>query len=181
MADQIYLSTSDATMSDYPFMIQPVGGDPSISYPAVEFRQVLDCIWTTEGRIAAADFLVSPRAAGANWSVDIAPGRAVIQGDPAAANLGKYFVRSTGIVNFPLSALANPATTRTHRLIIQILDKQYAGTQYGWAFKVLEDTGSGMPALPNSAISLASITLANVTASIGAGQLTDLRGAVAAK
>ena len=76
------------------------------------------------------------------------------------------------------TAIGAPASgTRTHRVIARIKDKKHNGiwTVYDWAIEVLQDTGSGIPALPNSAISLALVTIAAGQTSITNGNIADDR------
>jgi hypothetical protein len=172
MADILVLSTANAVMSDYPLLLQASGGDAAISYTGPDFRQLIDVV-TQAGVCTMGAFRVTQRGAGANLSVDIAAGQAVVTGT-SVTRQGKFVCDSTGTVN--MATITVPGTgTRTHRVILRARDKQASGTAYGWSLEVLEDTGSGMPALPASAIDLASISVAAGTGSITNAMITDRR------
>ena len=68
--------------------------------------------------------------------------------------------------------------SRTHRVVAQVRDKLHNSTSwstYEWTIDVLEDTGSGTPALPNSAISLALVTVAAGQTSVTDSNIQDFR------
>lgn len=175
MADLIILSTSSAAMPDYPFMIQAVAPDAAIQFTAEDTRQPIAANFQ-EGVCGMADFRVTQRAAGANLTVDIAPGRGVVQGDTSSRQ-GKFVIDSTATVNTGTAGnITVPGSgTRTHRVIARVRDKQASGTVYGWSFEVLEDTGSGMPALPASAMDIASIAVPSGSSSVTDAMITDRR------
>lgn len=175
MADLVIASTANASMSDYPLLLQATGGDPALSYTGPDFRTMIDAAFQ-EGVCGMTDFRVVQRNAGANLSVDIGAGKAVVLGD-SVTRQGKFVADSTGTVNTGTAGnITVPGSgTRTHRVILRIRDKQAAGTTYGYALEVLEDTGSGMPALPASAIDLASISVATGTVGITDAMITDRR------
>lgn len=173
MADIVIASTANASMSDYPLWLQATGGDPGIAYPAAEFRQLIDKV-ARSGVCGLDDLRVTQRAAGANLTIDFKAGSAFIPGT-SVARQGKFLVDSTGIVNSGTNLLVPGSGTRTHRAIARILDKQAAGSAYGWTLEVLEDTGSGMPALPASSIDLASIAVPTGSASITDAMIRDRR------
>lgn len=172
MADIVVLSTANAVMSDYPLLLQASGGDPAISYTGPDFRQLLDVV-TQSGVCTMGSFRVTQRGAGANLSVDVAAGQASILGT-SVTRQGKFLADSTGVVN--LATITVPGSgTRTHRVILRARDKQASGTAYGYSLEVLEDTGSGMPALPASSIDLASIAVPAGSASVTNAMITDRR------
>lgn len=173
MADIIVLSTSNAAMSDYPWALQAAGGDPAISHTGPDARQLTQAV-LQDGVCGMGDFRVTQRAAGANLTIDIAGGRAAVLGT-SVTRQGRFIADSTGTVNSGTNLTVPGAGTRTHRVILRIRDKQASGTAYGWSLEVLEDTGSGMPALPASAIDLASVSVAAGTASITDSMITDRR------
>lgn len=167
-----------------PLYMQPAGGDPSIAYTAQDDRaNLLSSVFSREGVLDpdAGQLKVTQRGAGANMSVDVAIGRAAIQGDDVS-DQGMYVVSNTTVVNKTTfstgAAITAPGSgSRTHRVIARVRDKLHNGsfTTYEWVIEILQDTGSGIPALPASAISLASITIAAGNASITNAMITDLR------
>lgn len=150
---------------------QPATGDPAIEYSALEDRaSVLAAMFSAEGvlDVDAGQLQVTQRAAGANFSVDIAAGRCAIQGDDIS-DQGIYLCTSTVTENRAIPA-APASGTHQHRVVARVRDKLHNGaeTTYDWVLEVLADTGTGMPALPGSAIHLATVTVA-----AGATAVTD--------
>ncbi|MFF5261372.1 hypothetical protein ACFY4C_20710 [Actinomadura viridis] len=162
-----------------PLYMQAGGGDPTFSYSALDNRDLLSGLMHQEG-IVAPDVVygalkVTQRAAGANFSVDIAPGRCAIAGDDVS-NQGYYMCQSTGVENRTIPV--PPGTgSRTHRVVAQVRDKLHNGsyTGYEWTLDVLEDTGSGTPATPASALSLATVSVSAGQSSVQDGNITDTR------
>lgn len=145
-----------------PLYMQPVTGDPSIEYSALQDRaSLLAALFSREGvlDVDAGQLLVTQRAAGANFSVDIAAGRAAITGDDIS-DQGTYLCTSTAVEN---RATPQPPASgsRTHRVVARVRDKLHNGawTVYDWVLEILTDTGTGLPAVPPSAIHLATVTM----------------------
>lgn len=176
MANTVVVSTVDSQMVDEPLWMQATGGDAAISYAAADDRAFIDSLFIAEGVLVvnASAFKVSQRGAGANFSVDVASGKAVVTGDDGT-NQRKYVVISNGTVNV-VTPSAPGSGTRVHRIIIRIRDKQVIGSgTYDWTIELLEDTGSGTPAQPNSAITLALVSIAAAQASVLNANITDSR------
>jgi hypothetical protein len=154
-----------------PIYMQPATGDPAIEYSALQDRAaLLAAIFSREGvlDVDAGQLRVTQRAAGANFSVDIAAGRAAVDGDDIS-DQGTYLCTSTAVEN-RVTPQPPASGTHTHRVIARVRDKLHNGaeTTYDWALEVLPDTGTGLPALPASAIHLATVTIA-----AGATAVTD--------
>jgi hypothetical protein len=156
-----------------PLLMQAGGADAAISYSALDMRALITRLFHDEG-IVAPDVVfgtlkVTQRAAGANFSVDIAAGAAAIKGDDVS-DQGFYVVESNAVEN---RVIPSPPVsgTRVHRVVARIRDRMHVGswTDYEWVIEVLEDTGAGTPVLPPSAISLARV-------SVAAGQTSVLTG-----
>lgn len=145
-----------------PLYVQPAAGDPEISYSALQDRAgLLASIFSREGvlDVDAGQLAVTQRAEGASYSIDIAAGRAAITGDDVS-DQGIYLCTNTTKKN--LATPSPPASgTRTHRVIARVRDKLHNGswTVYDWQLAILTDTGTGLPALPASAIHLATLTM----------------------
>lgn len=166
MADTFALSYdgSQSNMMKYPLWLQATGGDPAINYAGQDDRELLSALYPLGGPIGGLDLQMTQRAAGANFSVDISAGRAVIVGT-SNTEQGTFMVRTTGVVN--LATPTAPASgTRHHLVVAQILDKQAAGTLYGWQFHLVEDTGGGLPAAPASSLPMGVINIAAGAASV---------------
>lgn len=155
---------SQSNMIKYPLYLQAVGGDAAIVYAAQDYRELVTALWPNGGQIRAGDFLMTQRAAGANFSVDIATGFGVIRDvdSPTTSAL----VRTTGVVNLATPTAPGSGATRIHNVVAEVLDKQASGTLYGWRFHLLEDTGSGTPATPAGSFQLGTISI-----SVGQGSV----------
>lgn len=161
-----------------PLWMEAAGGDPEVEYSASHERAALiGTVFSREGVMDkdAGDLRVSQRAEGPNLSVDVAAGKCAIVGDDVS-DQGTYLCMSTTPVNLSLPQ-PPPSGSRTHRVIAQVRDKLsngvYAG--YDWNIEVLEDTGTGVPNIPNSAISLATVTVASGVLSVVNGNIGDTR------
>lgn len=138
----------------------------------IEWRTIVSSLCVREGVVGADDLKVTQRAAGANNTVDVAPGLVVLRGT-AVTGQGKYAARMTGVAN--LTVPIPGSGTRTHRIVAQLYDKQSdsnartGGAQYDWEVMLLQDTGSGTPAVPASAFHVALVTsTAGVTSILNA-------------
>jgi hypothetical protein len=165
-----------------PIWLQPASGDAALNFSAQELRQMTRALLTNatgvggqQGVLTASNFTVTQRAAGANLSVDVASGLAFVVGDDVTSQ-GTYQVWNDATINV---VTPNPpgSGTQVHRLILQVQDKLSYGvwTGYQAALTILADTGSGTPAEPNSAITLAFISISSVQTSVQNAQITDYR------
>lgn len=163
-------------MTQYAVWMQPASGDPDIDTPAAQFRHVLMALAGGPGQngvIGAASPVVTQRGAGANFSVDVQVFQAIVAGDDVT-DQGSYLITNTAVLNAPTPA-APGAGTRTHRLVAQIRDKRSNGTYttYDWDLEVLQDTGSGEPDEPPSALTLAHITIAAGQANVSNANISQ--------
>ncbi len=176
MADTVIVSTSNADMVDYPLAIQATGSDPEIEYGAQEhFRQFLDAMCITGGgRLKFGEFKLSQRAAGANFSVDLSAGYYVISGTTSPTTVqGKYLVHTTAVINI-VTPSAPASGTRVHRIVAQVNDKAVdGGSSYGWRIWLLEDTGSGTPAVPANARNVGTVSISSGQANVLNSHITD--------
>lgn len=158
-----------------PWIQQAGGADPAISYSALDIRALTDALFSNEGVIGRSSLAVSQRGAGANFSVDIAAGFAVIDGDDTPLQ-GTYVVQNTATYNLPMPS-PPVSGSRIHRVIARVRDKLHDGTQttYDWVLEYLEDVGGGLIAQPASSITLALVTLTAGDTSITASNIFDLR------
>ena len=165
-----------------PVWLQPASGDAALNYSAQELRQLNRALLTAssgvggqQGVLTASNFNVTQRGAGANLSVDVASGLAFVLGDDVTSQ-GTYNCWNDATVNVPTP---NPpgSGTQVHRLVLQVQDKLSNGvwTGYQAALTILADTGSGTPAEPNSAITLAFISISSGQVSVQNAQITDYR------
>jgi microcystin-dependent protein len=123
-------------------------------------------------------FKVVERGAGANMSVDVPAGTAIITGDDQAEQ-GNYRVRRTSTVNLT-GFVAASTTQRIDGVDLRINDPN-AGGPAGSNFTVVRTAGteSGSPvapAVPSSAIRLATVgPFTTSTSSITNSMITDVR------
>jgi hypothetical protein len=146
---------------EIPTWVEAVSGDTPITLSARNYRTALDAIFASEGVVNATDLAVTPRAAGANMSVDVSAGLVVWQGDSIAGQ-GKYVARSSAAVNVNVST-APGSGTRTDLIVAQLYDKQAdGGTQYGWGVFAL----TGVTTAPASSVVLATLSIPAGTTSV---------------
>jgi hypothetical protein len=153
--------------------MQASGGDSAISYSGLDIRSVLDALIVSEGAIGLGSLRVSQRAGGPDFSVDVAAGFCAITGDDVALQ-GKYLCQNTAVVNL---AIPSPPVSGSlvHRVIARVKDKTHNGSwsTYEWTLEVLPDIGSGTPALPATAITLALVTVAFTATNVVDGNITN--------
>lgn len=143
-------------------------GAGAVTYTANEWRTLLTNLFT-EGILGASSFAVTQRAAGANMTLDIAAGVAVVTGDHAAGQ-GRYLVRDDAADTEAVTiSAANPTNPRIDRVGILIRDPSEGGAAGRDAtFSVVTGTPAASPSAPAAPSSF--LTLALVT--VGAGVTT---------
>lgn len=161
-----------------PLYQQPATGDAAITYAANDERlSLVQALFRVEGVIdpQLGYLKVSQRAAGANFSVDINTGWCVIDGDDVSLQ-GSYLCTSSAVENRTIPA-APGSGTRVHRVIARVKDKLHnaSWTTYEWTIDVLADVGSGTPAEPATAITLALVSVSAGQSSVTNANITDKR------
>lgn len=151
------------------------------TYAARRLRELVGFIFDVEGVVKPETnaLKVSPRAAGATMSVDVAAGTCAIRGDDQAAQ-GMYLCSSTEVANKPIGP-APGSGSRIDLVYAQLRDAAVTGgTASDWIIEVLP--GDAVPsnpvpkAVPASAIPLAEVLVTSTTTSITGG-ITDRRTA----
>jgi len=148
------------------------------TYSARLDRSLLDVIFT-EGVIDPGSnaLQVTERAAGANDTVDVAAGAAIITGDDEA-NQGKYYVRNTAVVNVAFTP-APGSDERIDLLVLQVNDPTAGGSAGNNAvFEVITGTvavSAVAPAVPDTAIPLAEVLRLSTDTTITTARITDRR------
>ena len=148
------------------------------TYSARLDRSLLDVIFT-EGVVnpGGSALLVAQRAIGANDSVDIAAGAAIVTGDDEA-NQGKYYVRNTAVTNVVFTP-APGTDERIDLVVLQVNDPTAGGAAGDNAvFAVVEGSVAGTavpPAVPDTAIPLAEVLRQASDTSITDAMITDRR------
>lgn len=148
------------------------------TYTARMDRVFADVLFT-EGvlRPAAGDLRVTQRGAGANNSVDIAAGYAVITGDDTA-DQGNYLVHNDATVN--LVATAAPVANSRIDLVCLVVNDPSEGGPAGDDAQFVYVTGTAAvspvpPATPTTAIVLARILRTVGDTSVVNANITDVR------
>jgi hypothetical protein len=153
------------------------------SYAAKRDRRVNQALTMQEGIVHAGDFKVTQRGAGANMSVDVASGESWVDGD-SAVDQGFYHVVNDATVNV---AIANNASgnPRIDTLVLKVNDSADAGSGTDIpALEIIQGTPTaaatlanlkGIAALPNTALRLAYILVANGAVKIENAQIGNLK------
>jgi microcystin-dependent protein len=164
----------------------------SDAHPARSFRMMLTQAYD-EGVMSLVDLKVTERNAGAggpNFSVDVAPGVAVVQGDSTPGNIpqtslqGHYMCTSDAVVNdatTQVTSVPSAGNTRYDIVILEVKDNaEDSGGVNAPRFRVVPGTpatsGAVPPAVPNTAILLATIgPITNSTTTISNSIIVDAR------
>lgn len=128
------------------------------------------------GAATTGDCAVIQRGAGANMSVDVTAGAAMVGGTESATQ-GEYMVFNDATVNVVISA-ADPTNPRIDVVGIQIRDKEYSGATDDARILVVTGTPAASPAvptLPADFLSLAHVAVAAAAGSILTANITDKR------
>jgi len=137
------------------------------TYPARLDRMFIEQVMRGQNRVFSG-LAVTQRAAGANFTVDISAGPAVVKGTTQAFQ-GMYFIRSTAVAN--IAVPSTPATTRTDSVVATIQDPDGGGTAgNNWILQVVQGTTP-----PENSLVLATIARTSNEAAILAAAITDLR------
>jgi len=146
------------------------------AYSARLDRQLVAAMMT-EGVVSGLQ--VTQRGAGANMSVDVAVGKAVIAGDDQA-NQGSYLAITTVLENVVIGA-APGSNSRIDVVYYRVNDPNAGGPAGNTSsFGVVAGTPAASPAVPatpTSAIALANVLVATGTVSITNAMITDVRAA----
>lgn len=145
-------------------------------HTAEQDRALLNMIWKAEGITDASALAVSQRGAGANMSVDVAAGQAVVAGDDSGAQ-GKYGVWNDATKNLTISA-SDPTNARYDLVVARVKDAFYSGASNAFSLEIITGTPAGSPAepsLPNNCLKLASVSVAAGATSITNANITDAR------
>lgn len=133
-----------------------------------------------EGVMDALALKVTQRASGgANYSVDVAAGRCIVQGDNIDFQ-GNYMVTNAGVVNLVPSSVPSVGNTRIDSVVVQVRDDSEDSGTFDDARIYIKagtpTTGSpSAPSLGNNEIRLADILITSATTVIADADITDRR------
>jgi len=149
----------------------------SISHDAEQFRRMIGTFaGNRSGVFAAADMAVTQRAAGANMSVDVAGGRAIIAGSEATYQ-GSYWAENRGVRNVTIAA-ADATNPRRDLIVARVRDSAYSGASNDWDIIAVTGTPAASPVdptAPANSILLARVAVAALASSIVNANITSLR------
>lgn len=126
-----------------------------------------------EGVVGAGDMLIS---AGAGNTINVAAGAGWVTGDTDVVNQPTYRIINDAVVNKGITP--DPTNPRYVRVFGQITDATFSGAARNWVITTLHGTPAGsptIPALPASAIDLATVLVPAAAASSAAYTFTDNR------
>lgn len=130
-----------------------------------------------QGIVAAGDLAVSQHAGTPGMNVDVAAGRAFVQGGQTSFQ-GSYHVSNDATKTLTIAA-SNPSNPRIDIVVATVRDHQYpVYTQNDWLLQVITGTASGSPvapATPTDSIVLAQVAVAANVTSIVNANITDKR------
>lgn len=146
-------------------------------YPARYDRQLIKKVFgDTELVIGATGLVVSQRGAGANVSVDIAVGTAIVQGDDQA-DQGMYLVYIDAVTNLVMPAV--PGSNKRIDLVSIRINDPNAGGPAGDNATLVVTQGvvsatPVAPAAPTSAVVLAQVLRTVGDSAVLTAQITDV-------
>lgn len=159
-----------------PILMQASDGDEVFPYSAAELRSgLVGSIFSREGVIGPeyGALALTPRAAGPNFSIDMAPGLAAVFGDDSS-DQGTYIVDNTAVFN--LETPQPPGSgTRRHRVVARVRDHSHntawlAGV-YDWIPEFVLDVGNGTPDEPLTATTLGFVNMRQGQVSVQASDI----------
>lgn len=119
----------------------------NVNMPALDLRRGLS-YGQQEGVGSVGDLTVAQRSAGANMSVDIAAGEAMVQGDSTAYQ-GKYYVLNDALFNLTGFSAANATNPRVDRVAIRVRDAFHGDAANDVSFIILTGTPTSGATLTN--------------------------------
>lgn len=145
------------------------------TYDARALRQLVD-LQHGFGVVGDGDLKVTQRGAGANMSVDVAAGRAIIPN--STATRGNYLCRSDAVTNVAIAAAPTAPNSRIDLIVARVYDTEYGDGSDTWEIVRVAGTPATSPvppALPAGSIYLAQVTVGSDVASITNAAIGDLR------
>ena len=157
--------------------VEPLFLDLDSTYGAARLGLV-NRYTTGEGVTSSTGLAVSQRGAGANMSVDVAPGQAFVFGDEDTDAQPGYLCVLTSTDNNTITA-ADATNERLDLVVLEVDDDDFdsSGQQRGRIHVVAGTPAAtpSLPAVPNNAIPLAQVSVPATDTSIEDAQITDLR------
>lgn len=146
------------------------------SHPAEDVRRWMSAmVESTPGVVAAGDMAVTQNGT-PNMSVNVATGRAFINGSEATYQ-GTYAVENRGVQNVVVSA-SDPTNPRRDLIVARIKDAAYSGAANTFTIEVVTGTPAAVPvdpATPANCLVLARVAVAALATTVVNANITDLR------
>jgi microcystin-dependent protein len=146
-----------------------------VNTPALDMRRYISSLISSEGIVASGDLTVSQRSAGANMSVDVSSGRAMIQGD-LITQQGYYFAYNDSVQNVTGFSAANATNPRIDRVCLRVRDAFHGDAANDVAFVIITGTATSGATLANltgaGAVPASHLLLANVLVPASATTIT---------
>ncbi|HYJ33827.1 MAG TPA: hypothetical protein VE326_11460 [Candidatus Binatia bacterium] len=174
MADTFVYSNDQANMRDYAVWMQAPAGTTAYNWSVGDLRTLIAPACPSAGVANPDDFNVTTTSAN-TVTVSAGVGVTAPTGIAGASAQERYVFAASGPVDVPIPANGG-GTSLFHRLIAQVDDQQLAMgvSDSAWCYRLMLDTGSGMP----SAANMNAISLAQVKVNPGQSSgytITDLR------
>lgn len=155
----------------------PIWLDNGSSYSADADRHLIGAVFEESGVLGSTELKVSQRGAGANQSVDVALGRALIPQQSDAT--GKYLCRLTGSVqNIALNSPPG-SNSRYDVIYAEVRDATISGSDNDWRITFVEGTAAASPSVPalphDHCIALARVLRASGDSTVNDAEITDMR------
>ncbi len=120
-----------------------------VNMSALDLRRYIAAMVQTEGVGSSADMAVAQRAAGANMSVDIAAGEALVQGDNTTYQ-GFYWATNDATFNLTGFSAAHATLPRIDRVVLRVADTAHGGGSNLVSFAILTGTATAGATLANT-------------------------------
>jgi len=156
-----------------------------VNMPALDLRRFMSSVVSGEGVLGSTDMTVAQRAAGANMSVDIAAGQALVKGD-TVTNQGYYYAYNDATVNLAVGA-AHATLPRIDRIALRVRDAFHGDAANDEAFVVVAGTATtgatlanltGAAAVPGGHLLLANVLVPAAATTVTTANIGNVRSRV---
>lgn len=130
----------------------------------------------TQGVVGDNDLKVSQRGAGANMSVDVAPGVIWVAGDDSVFQ-PSYRCYNDGVVNLTIAA-SHATLDRRDLVVAEVRDAAFSGVSTDWRIRVITGTPDSVPVTPtepSNAVALAVVQVPGASTSVPDANILDYR------
>lgn len=144
---------------------------------AHDFRRFYRAMGALPGVSSGFSLNVTQRAAGANMSVDVAPGFALVPGTEFASLNDVWPVASDAITNVAIAG-ANPTNPRRDAIVLRVQDPEISGATAAKTISVVTGTPAASPVLqplPTNSMLLADVRVNAAATSVVNANITDRR------